>query len=47
MLAALADGDHSEAKIGAMYYDWFKSAVLQVTLWSYPYVPEGDWSLQR
>lgn len=39
----LANGDHSEEEVDAMYHAWFKSVVLQVTLWSYPYVPEGDW----
>ena len=39
----LANGDHSEAEVDAMYHAWFKSVVLQVTLWSQPYVQEGDW----
>jgi hypothetical protein len=25
-----------------MHQAWFKSVVLQVTLWSYPYVKNGD-----
>ncbi|ELZ20067.1 protoglobin domain-containing protein [Natrinema limicola] len=39
----LADSDHSEAEVDAMYHAWFKSIVLQVTLWSYPYVPDENW----
>ncbi|MEM0471700.1 MAG: protoglobin domain-containing protein [Sulfolobales archaeon] len=26
-----------------MYNAWFKSIVLQIAIWSYPYVKEGDW----
>lgn len=39
----LANGEHTDEEIDAMYHAWFKSVVLQVTLWSYPYVPEDDW----
>lgn len=39
----LDDGDHSAEEVNAMYHAWFKSVVLQVTLWSYPYVHDGDW----
>ncbi|WP_408958261.1 protoglobin domain-containing protein [Natrinema sp. 74] len=39
----LANGDHSDAEVDEMYHAWFKSVVLQVTLWSYPYVPEENW----
>ena len=39
----LADSDHSDADVDAMYHAWFKSIVLQVTLWSYPYVPDENW----
>lgn len=39
----LDDGDHSQEEVDEMYHAWFKSVVLQVTLWTYPYVPEGDW----
>lgn len=39
----LADSDHSDEDVDAMYHAWFKSIVLQVTLWSYPYVPDEDW----
>ncbi|WP_129113172.1 protoglobin domain-containing protein [Halegenticoccus tardaugens] len=38
----LANGDHDDAAVEAMYDAWFKSIVLQVTLWSYPYVKDGD-----
>jgi hypothetical protein len=39
----LGNGDHTEAEIDGMYQAWFKSVVLQVTLWSYPYTKDGDW----
>ncbi|MDF9747021.1 protoglobin domain-containing protein [Natrinema salsiterrestre] len=39
----LADSDHSEADVDAMYHAWFKSVVLQVTLWTYAYVPDENW----
>lgn len=39
----LDDGEHSAEEVDAMYHAWFKSVVLQVTLWSYPYVHDGDW----
>ncbi|UPM44246.1 protoglobin domain-containing protein [Halocatena salina] len=39
----LATGDHGEAAVDAMYHAWFKSVVLQVTIWSYPYVHDDDW----
>ncbi|MGQ4555702.1 protoglobin domain-containing protein [Halobellus sp. GM3] len=39
----LENSDRSAAEIDKMYHAWFKSVVLQVTLWSYPYAPEGDW----
>ncbi|WP_222918874.1 protoglobin domain-containing protein [Natrinema sp. SYSU A 869] len=39
----LADGDHSDEEIDAMYHAWFKSVVLQVTLWTYAYLPEENW----
>lgn len=38
----LAEGDHSEAEVDRMHDAWFKSVVLQVTLWSHPYVKDGD-----
>lgn len=33
---------HSAAEVDRMHQAWFKSIVLQVTLWSYPYAREGD-----
>ncbi|MFB6194681.1 MAG: protoglobin domain-containing protein [Haloplanus sp.] len=39
----LRNGDHTQAEIDEMYRAWFKSVVLQVTLWSYPYTVDGDW----
>jgi len=39
----LADSDLSDEDVDAMYHAWFKSIVLQVTLWSYPYVPDENW----
>lgn len=38
----LTNRDHTDEEMDAMYHAWFKSVVLQVTLWSYPYVPEDD-----
>ncbi|XVH32854.1 protoglobin domain-containing protein [Haloferacaceae archaeon DSL9] len=39
----LDDGQRSATDVDRMYHAWFKSVVLQVALWSYPYVTEGDW----
>lgn len=39
----LAAGDHSPNVVDEMYHAWFKSIVLQMTLWSYPYTIDGDW----
>jgi hypothetical protein len=39
----LANGDHTDEEVDKMYHAWFKSVTLQVTLWSYPYVPEENW----
>ncbi|HZS34355.1 MAG TPA: protoglobin domain-containing protein [Methylomirabilota bacterium] len=33
---------HSAEDVERMYHAWLKSCLLQVTLWSYPYVKEGD-----
>lgn len=33
---------HSAAEVEAMHQAWVKSVILQVTLWSYPYVKDGD-----
>ncbi len=39
----LENGDHTDEDVQKMYHAWFKSVVLQVALWSYPYVDEDDW----
>ena len=38
----LAKKGHSEADVTRMHAAWVKSCILQVTLWSHPYVREGD-----
>ena len=38
----LATKGHSAEDVDKMHQAWFKSVVLQVTLWSYPYVKNGD-----
>ena len=38
----LAKGGRPTAEVDAMHQAWFKSVVLQVTLWSHPYVKNGD-----
>ncbi|GIV77760.1 protoglobin domain-containing protein [Litorilinea aerophila] len=38
----LAKKGHSPEEVAKMHQAWFKSIVLQVTLWSYPYAREGD-----
>jgi len=38
----LARKGHSSEEVEKMHQAWFKSVVLQVALWSYPYVREGD-----
>jgi len=38
----LAKKGHSPEDVERMYLAWVKSCLLQVTLWSYPYVKEGD-----
>jgi hypothetical protein len=38
----LAKKGHSAADVEKMYTAWLKSCLLQVTLWSYPYVKDGD-----
>ncbi len=38
----LAKKGHSDEEVQKMYEAWVKSCMLQVTLWSYPYVKEGD-----
>lgn len=39
----LARKGHSPDEVEKMHQAWFKSVVLQVALWSAPYVKEGDW----
>lgn len=38
----LAMGDHSPEQVEAMHQAWIKSVLLQVILWSQPYMAEGD-----
>jgi hypothetical protein len=38
----LAKKGHSADDVDKMYAAWIKSCLLQVTLWSYPYVKDGD-----
>lgn len=38
----LAKKGHSAEDVEKMHQAWVKSVILQVTLWSYPYVKEGD-----
>lgn len=38
----LAKKGHSADEVGKMHASWVKSCLLQVTLWSYPYVKDGD-----
>ncbi len=38
----LAQKGHSPEDVEGMYLAWVKSCLLQVTLWSYPYVKDGD-----
>lgn len=38
----LANKGHAPEEVEKMHQAWFKSIVLQVTLWSYPYAHEGD-----
>lgn len=38
----LAKRGHSAEDVEKMHQAWLKSVILQVTLWSYPYVKEGD-----
>ncbi len=39
----LANKGHSAEEVEKMHQAWFKSVVLQVSLWSYPYAREGDY----
>ena len=38
----LANKGHVPEEVEKMHQAWFKSVVLQVTLWSYPYAKDGD-----
>lgn len=38
----LAKQGHSADEVEKMYHAWIKSCLLQVTLWSHPYVHAGD-----
>jgi hypothetical protein len=38
----LADGGDTPEEAEAMYQAWVKAVLLQLILWSYPYVREGD-----
>lgn len=38
----LARKGHSSEEVEKMYAAWVKSCILQVTLWSHPYVKDGD-----
>jgi hypothetical protein len=38
----LAKKGHSSEEVEKMHQAWFKAVVLQVVLWSFPYVKEGD-----
>lgn len=38
----LAKQGHSPSDVDAMFEAWLKSCLLQVTLWSHPYVKNGD-----
>lgn len=39
----LAKKGHSSDEVEKMYLAWLKSVTLQVAIWSYPYVRDGDW----
>jgi hypothetical protein len=39
----LAAGGHTGRQVEQMHQAWVKSCLLQVTLWSHPYVREGDY----
>lgn len=38
----LAEKGHSTEDVEKMYLAWVKSCLLQLTLWSFPYVKDGD-----
>jgi hypothetical protein len=39
----LANKGHAAEEVEKMHQAWFKSVVLQVTLWCQPYAREGDY----
>ncbi len=39
----LAKKGHSPEEVEKMHQAWFKSVVMQVALWSHPYVQDGDY----
>jgi len=39
----LAKKGHKAEEVEKMYLAWLKSVTLQVAIWSYPYVRDGDW----
>lgn len=39
----LANAGHSESDVTSMHRAWCKMVLLQLTLWSRPYVAESDW----
>jgi hypothetical protein len=40
--AFLAKKGHSPDEVEKMYFAWLKSCLLQLTLWSHPYIKSGD-----
>ncbi len=38
----LASKGHTADEVEKMYAAWLKSCLLQMTLWTYPYVKDGD-----
>jgi hypothetical protein len=38
----LAEGGATAEELEAMHQAWVKAVLLQVILWSYPYVRDGD-----
>ena len=38
----LAKKGHSAEQVEKMYTAWFKSITLQVILWSYPFINQGE-----
>ncbi len=38
----LAQKGHSHEEVDRMHQAWLKSVILQVTLWTHPYIKDGD-----